>query len=791
MIFPQNFENKIGFDVIRNSLKALCFNERGCEEIDKIGFSADFETVVFRQNLADEMSKIIAEFGAGFPLATLENITKSFENTRIEGTFLSVNDVANIKKTLENIVAVVKFFLSKEKTRFPELAKMSENIPLFPEILREIGKILDKDFQIKDSASEDLAKIRKEKFRVQSSVSKTMQRIINQAKSNSIVEADALPTIREGRLVIPVVAAKKRQISGIIHDESATGKTAYVEPAEVVQLNNQIRELENDERREIVKILTNFTNFIRPYYADIEQSTQYLAEIDALGAIAKYSISISAIRPYLKNFPTIDFHDARHPILQKSLEKQGKKIVPLSVSLSKINRITIISGPNAGGKSVCLKTVGLLQYMLQCGLPVPFGEHSEAGIFADIFIDIGDGQNLESDLSTYSAHLQNMKFFLRNSTSKSLLLIDEFGAGTEPQIGGAIAEATLQQFCKNEVFALISTHYTNLKHFASNTAGVLNGAMLYDKSKMQPLFVLQTGAPGSSFAIEIAKNIGLPQSVIENAEQLIGSEQLNYDKNFQSALRDKRYWENKRREIRQKEKDFEQKIAEYDKKIAEISSQKKEIISNAKSEAKTIIENSNALIENTIRTIKESNAEKETTKIARENISKFSQKIVPEKKSEKPKEHNFSVGDFVVIRSQNVVGQLVEINGGNAFALFGSIRTKVKIENLEYVSKNQAKKNVQARLSKNVMNEIRAKQLDFSQQIDLRGMRADEALQAVMYFIDDAQVANVQRVRILHGTGNGILRQIIREYLSTCKGIRSFADEQVQFGGAGITVVEF
>jgi len=600
--------------------------------------------------------------------------------------------------------------------------------------------------------------------------------------------------LRDGRLVIPVSAMNKRKIGGIIHDESATGKTAFVEPAAVVQLNNRLRELQSEEKREIVKILTQFTNFIRPYYSDIQHNIKFIAKIDALCAIAKYSLKIKAIRPYLKNEPEINFRDARHPLLQNLLEKQGKKIVPLNIFLDKNNRILIISGPNAGGKSVCIKTAGLLQYMLQCGLPVPFGESSQAGIFQKIFIDIGDGQNIENDLSTYSSHLQNLKFFLKNGNDKTLIIIDEFGSGTEPQIGGAIAQATLQEFCNNNVFALISTHYTNLKHFASNTKGVINGAMLYDKNKMQPLFVLQTGAPGSSFAIEIAKNIGLPPQVVENAEQLIGTDQLNFDKNFQSAARDKRYWENKRSEIRQKAKKTEQILSDYQQIISDIEDEKKEILRQAKIEAKAIIDNSNALIENTIRKIKESGAEKETTKIVREQVKKFAQKISdkPEKNvSKTPKTHELSVGDFVIIKGQNVVGQLVELNQNASVVLFGSMRTQVKTEKLEYVSKNQAKKSAQAQISKKTQSEIRQKQLNFSQEIDVRGMRTLEAVDAVQYFIDDALVANVQRIRVLHGTGEGALRQAIRQYLATCPQVKRFFDEAVQLGGAGITIVEF
>ena len=793
MFFPQNFEQKIGFDVIRNLLKTLCVNIQAVENVDDIVFLTDFEEIVYRQNLADEMMRILSETSA-VPLEILDDLRKSFADTRIEGTFLIETEVFVVKKTLENLADITKFFLDKNSELFPNLIKISEEVQLFPEILKEINKILDKTGVIKDNASPELSKIRKAIFQTNASVSRTLQSILNQAQTDGIVEKDTVPTLRDGRLVIPVSAMNKRKIGGIIHDESATGKTAFVEPSAVVQLNNRLRELQSEEKREIVKILTQFTNFIRPYYSDIQHNIKFIAKIDLLCAIAKYSLKIKAIRPYLKNEPEINFRDARHPLLQNLLEKQGKKIVPLNIFLDKNNRILIISGPNAGGKSVCIKTAGLLQYMLQCGLPVPFGESSQAGIFQKIFIDIGDGQNIENDLSTYSSHLQNLKFFLKNGNDKTLIIIDEFGSGTEPQIGGAIAQATLQQFCNNNVFALISTHYTNLKHFASNTKGVLNGAMLYDKTKMQPLFVLQTGAPGSSFAIEIAKNIGLPPQVIENAEQLIGTDQLNFDKNFQSAARDKRYWEKKRIEIRQKEKKTEQILSDYQQIISDIENERKEILRQAKIEAKSIIDNSNALIENTIRKIKESGAEKETTKIVREEVKKFVQKISDksEKKVEKSqKNHQLSVGDFVIIKGQNVVGQIVELNQNSSVVLFGSMRTKVKIEKLEYVSKNQAKKSAQAQISRNTQSEIRQKQLNFSQEIDVRGMRVLEAIDAVQYFIDDALVANVQRVRVLHGTGEGALRQAIRQYLATCPQVKRFFDENVQLGGAGITIIEF
>jgi DNA mismatch repair protein MutS2 len=789
MFYPQNFEKKTGFDTIRNSLKMLCINIQAKENIDNIYFSTDFEEIVYQQNLADEMMKILLE-NTAVPLEILDDLRRSFADTHIAGTFLTENEVCAVKQTLENLAELIKFFLNKTTEFFPNLVKISSEIQLFPKILTEINKILDKTGQIKDNASTELMQIRNSIFHTNSSVLRTLQSILNQAQTNGIVEKDATPALRNGRLVIPVASMNKRKIDGIIHDESATGKTAYIEPTAVVLLNNRLRELQNEEKREIARILIEFTNFIRPYYTDIQHNIKFIAKIDALCAIAKYSLKIKAVRPYLRNEPCIFWHDARHPLLQNLLEKQNKKIVPLTVSLDKNNHILIISGPNAGGKSVCIKTIALLQYMLQCGLPVPFSESSQAGIFQNVFIDIGDGQNFENDLSTYSSHLQNLKFFLKNGNEKTLIVIDEFGTGTEPQMGGAIAQATLQELCKNNVFCLITTHYTNLKHFASSTQGVQNGAMLYDRATMQPLFVLQTGAPGSSFAIEIAKNIGLPVRVIETAEQLIGTEQLNFDKNFQSAARDKRYWENKRIEIRQKEKEVEQMLANYEQIIYDIEHEKKEILRQAKIDAKAIINNSNALIENTIREIKEANAEKEATKSARKNIEKFVETI-SERNVGKQKNHTFSVGNFVTIKGQNAVGQLIELNQNNAIVIFGSMRTQVRIEKLEYVSKSQAKKSVQAQISKSVQSEIRHRQLNFSQEIDLRGMRVFEAIEQVKYFIDDAQISNVQRVRILHGTGEGALRQAIRKYLTTCPQIKSFADENVQLGGAGVTIVEF
>ncbi|MDR3327205.1 MAG: Smr/MutS family protein [Prevotellaceae bacterium] len=788
-IKEQNFEQKIGFDIVRQNLKSLCVNFLSYEQIDKIVFLNKYESIAEQLDLAGEMMEIMNENINSVPLSFVKDLRIPFSKTQIEGTFLEISEVFSLKKNLENLSTVVKFFLSKNEANFLNLIKLSQNITLFPEILRKIDKILDKTGDIKPNATPELAKIYSSLQQTKMSVSKTLLAILKKAQEEGIIEADSNATMRDGRLVIPVPAMNKRRIAGIIHDESATGKTSFIEPSQVVSLNNCLRELENEQKREIIKILTAFTNFARQYYDDIEQSMVYTAKIDALCAISKYSIKIKAICPGVSKKPLIDWGEARHPVLQELLEKQGKKIVPLNIALSQEQRILIISGANAGGKSVSIKTAGLLQYMLQCGLPIPVAQQSRAGIFESIFIDIGDGQNIENDLSTYSSHLQNMKYFLKKANNKTLIIIDEFGSGTEPQTGAAIAQAILEEFCEKDVFALITTHYTNLKHFASETNGVVNAAMLYDKNRLEPLFVLQTGIPGSSFAVEIARKIGLPDKVVENAVKLIGTEQLNFDKNYQSAARDKRYWENKRRDITAKEKKKEEMIAEYQRRIEDLDKQKKDIIQQAKIEAKHIVQEANAAIENTIRTIKEGNAEKQITQKARAELTDFKTKLT-EKKEGKKNVHKFQNGDFVVIKGQSIIGQIVDIKDKNAIVVFGSIQTRTKLLELDYVSKNQAKKDTSAHISKQTINAIRNKQLEFSRQIDVRGMRVDEALNAVIYFVDDAQVANVSNIRILHGLGEGALRQAIRGYLSTCPAVKKFADEHVQFGGAGITVVE-
>lgn len=633
--------------------------------------------------------------------------------------------------------------------------------------------------------------------------------------------------MRDGRLVIPVAPGMKRKIKGIVHDESATGKTVFIEPAEVVEANNRIRELEGEERREIIRILTDFSATVRPQIPAILQSYEFLAEIDFIRAKALFGIEIKGLKPSFENQQIVDWFQAVHPLLQMSLAKHGKKVVPLDIILTREKRILLISGPNAGGKSVCLKTVGLLQYMLQCGMLVSMHERSHAGIFSHIFIDIGDEQSIEDDLSTYSSHLTNMKVMLKSCNSQSLILIDEFGGGTEPQIGGAIAEAVLKRFNLKGTFGVITTHYQNLKHFAEDHEGVVNGAMLYDRHEMRALFQLQIGNPGSSFAVEIARKIGLPEEVIADASEIVGSEYIQSDKYLQDIVRDKRYWETKRQNIRKREKQMEDTIARYEKEIEELERSRKEILKKAKEEAERLLQESNAKIENTIRTIKEAQAEKERTRTARQELTDFKEQVEKldkaameekiarkmeqlrekqERKKDKkarqqqkasepqpvPKVHPIEAGDYVRIKGQTSVGQVMDVNGKNAVVMFGLMKTNVKTERLERTDAPKAAplSNKTTFVSSETQDRMYEKKLNFKQDLDVRGMRGDEAIQAVTYFIDDAILVGVSRVRILHGTGSGILRTLIRQYLATVPGVAHFQDEHVQFGGAGITVVD-
>ena len=861
MIYPNNFEHKIGFDEIRTLLKGHCLSSLGKEKVDEISFSTDHDTVCEQLEQIREFRRLQQE-ADDFPMQYFFDVREAVTRIRLENTHLEENEVWDLRRSLETISNIVKYLNrgetdDEESFPYPALHRLTEGVITFPAMIRRIDSILDKFGKIKDSASMTLAGIRHELSKTEGSISRTLYTILHSAQKEGLVDKDAAPTLRDGRLVIPVAPNLKKRIGGIVHDESATGKTVFIEPAEVVEANNRVRQLEAEERREIIRILTVFSDEVRPHVSEILNSYQFLAMIDLIYAKAQLAEQTKATEPEVKAWPHLDWIQAIHPLLALSLAKQDKKVVPLDIMLrgersearneKNVGRLLIISGPNAGGKSVCLKTVGLLQYMLQCGLSVSMGDRSTCGMFNDLMIDIGDEQSIENDLSTYSSHLMNMKQMMRQANDRSLLLIDEFGGGTEPTIGGAIAEAMLKQFWKKKTFGVITTHYQNLKHFAEDHEGVVNGAMLYDRHEMQALFQLSIGQPGSSFAIEIARKTGIPEEVIKDASDIVGSEYIQSDKYLQDIVRDKRYWEGKRQTIHQHEKQLEVRGERLEATIEEIERERKEILRRAKEEAAELLRESNKKIENAIREIRESQAEKEAARRIREELNAFKEEVadidtqandemierkirqIQERKERKEKRRQEKLrngenekmskekaqassqaaqsapiqpGDTVRIKGLSSVGTVESIEGKMATVVFGGMKTKLRSERLEHAEapKQQEKSKSEERnaaivgsygnLSNDTRGVIDNRKLNFHQDIDVRGMRGDEAINAVTYFIDDAILVGMSRVRILHGTGTGILRQLIRQYLATVPNVSHYRDEHVQFGGAGITVVD-
>ena len=752
MIYPNNIEQKIDFTVIREELRRRCASPLGRERVEAMGMETDFAKVQHLLSLTDQMRMAQSDPMLSFPRGTIHDLRESIARIRIAGLFLDEAELDDLRKTLSFAADLETFFASLDEQRYPLLKELGNigGIGTLGSLVGEIDRILDRYGKLADHASPELAQIRHELANAQGSVSRTLASILRQAKADGLVDADAAPTLREGRLVIPVPPGYKRKIGGIVHDESATGKTVYIEPQQVVDANNRIRELEGAERRERVRILQAITDKLRPQTELILSNQRMLAEVDFLSAKVSLSETLHAIRPELHDEPLIDWSDARHPVLWLHYAPQNKTVVPLSVRLqASENRVLVISGPNAGGKSVCLKTVALLQYMLQCGLLVPVAEQSRAGLFTHLMIDIGDEQSIQDELSTYSSHLRNMKYFLRNADAKTLFLIDEMGSGTEPLIGGALAESMLRELVSKQAFGLVTTHYTNLKHFAEQTPGVVNGAMLYDRGAMRPLFQLSIGQAGSSFAIEIARQTGLGESIIQYATDLVGEEHIDYDKQLQDIARDKRYWENKRQSIRQKEKDLEVKIADYEARLSGVKQQKKAILDAAREQAAELLQQSNATIERTIREIKEAKADKQKTKEARAKVEAMKEQVG------KPK----ALKDF---KDLKVLKNTVPVAPSSTASI------------------------------------VRQRTLSFSRTLDLRGYRADEALEKLIAYMDDALMVGAGEVTILHGTGTGALKQLTRDYLNDLNRRRrkrgqialDFGDGDVNHGGAGLTVVK-
>lgn len=807
MLYPINsIENKLGFTQIRELLKRHCLSTLGRSVVESMQFSTNRTDILKRLGQTREFMKI-AEEGDNFPRDYWFDTREYLKRMAPEGTFLTESELFEIRRSLQAIAAITTYLSLKSDDEYPNLKALAEKVDSSEHICRHIDSILNKFGRIKDDATQELLRIRRSKASETSAASKLLTQILNSAKESAYVEKDVTPTLREGRLVIPVSPAFKRKIGGIVHDESATGKTVYIEPAQVVEANNRIRELEIEESHEITRILKECSNFIRPSIPSLEKSYRFLGIIDFIQAKSRFALECGASCHIPADKPALEWQNAVHPLLLMQLRSQKKDVVPLNIRLTSENRILIISGPNAGGKSVCLKTVGLVQYMIQCGMPVIMQDGSITGIFDGIFIDIGDEQSIENDLSTYSSHLSNMKYFLRNANEQTLILIDEFGTGTEPNIGGAIAEAELEVLNSKKCYGVITTHYTNLKHLAGQTSGLINGAMLYDRHRMEPLFQLEIGSPGSSFAIEIAKKIGLPVEIIESATRKVGAEHIDYDKNLQDAARDKRYWENKREQIRIKERRTEETLLQLQKQLENINAERKEILRKAKDEAKALLSQTNATIENTIREIKEANAEKERTKQIRREFNEQQNALkkektdtihlkgvkLPKAQQIRSEEKSFAAGEYV--RYGDSIGEVIEVKGKRLIVAIGQMEATVDAANVERATRKEFKQSVKSSsatyISKETAENIRQRKLNFKSDIDVRGMRAQDAVDTIAYFIDDAIIVGASQVRILHGTGTGALRQYIREYLDTISMVRTYHDEHIQLGGAGITVVEF
>lgn len=822
-IYPDNFEVKIGFDRVRELLRDKCLSFLGEEHVNEMAFGTDFETIHRQLRETAEFQRILAEF-PNFPTSYYFDVREALKSIRLEGRFMEVEDLFDLKRALDTLKAIVAFFAPPKQEIFPLLCGKALRVQVYPYISERIDTILNKTGQIRDNASPELGRIRREILSLQSSISRRLQQILKQAQHDGLVDEDASVAVRDGRSVIPVLSANKRKLRGIIYDESATGKTSYIEPTEIVEMNNEVRELGYAERREIIRILTAIASDIRPYIDDLIWSVEFLGEMDFIRAKAALAADFGAILPDITDKSLISWKKAVHPLLMMSLKRENRQIVPLDIDLSEEHHILLISGPNAGGKSVCLKTVGLLQYMLQNGMLIPVMEGSRTGIFNSILIDIGDEQSIENDLSTYSSHLLNMKHFVKNCDNRSLVLIDEFGTGTEPMLGGAIAESILNRLNQLGTFGVITTHYTNLKHFASSAPGIINGAMLYDSQKMDPLFQLEIGKPGSSFAFEIARKIGLPEEILQEATEKVGRKHIDFDKNLRSITRDKHYWETKRQKIRRVEKTVDELAETYKKELEETRQMRKEILKKAKDEAREMLAGVNRQIENIIREIRESQAEKERTKQLRVELEQIKVKVDPEtvpedesiarkmaklkkrdeKKSEKvkpepvkaeekvPEKKGLSKGDKVRIISQDAIGELVEFNEKTAVVALGNLMMTMPVDNVEPISGNEARKaqKTKGRSGVSMTLDFSKRRMNFKSELDLRGMRAEEAIPKVQNLIDEAVMFGVTPLRLLHGKGHGILKEMIRNYLRSEPVVTSFRDEHVQFGGAGITIVE-
>ncbi len=805
VIFPENFEQKINFGQVREMLKDFCISSMGEMYVDKMRFVSRYALLKKWLGQVEEFRQVLL-FGKPFPAQNYFNLIPELERISMPGTYLLQESLFDLKTSLQAIFDVLDYLHELDAEKFPLLRELHVDVNPDRRLLREAERIIDDRGNIRDNASDELQSIRTQLIRLSGEIDRSVRKVLLQARKNGWVNPNDEITVRNGRMVIPVPASNKRRIRGFIHDESATGQTVFIEPAEALEANNEIRELQNAEKREIVKILTAFTDSLRGETEELIAAYRFLGLIDFVRAKAKLALEFEAGYPILNEQPVVEWWEARHPLLYLAHKRQKKHVEPLSIKLLDDRRILVISGPNAGGKSVCLKTVGMLQYMLQCGLLIPVRETSEVGIFRDIFIDIGDEQSIENDLSTYTSHLRNMKYFSLKAGKKSLFLIDEFGTGTEPQLGGAIAEAVLEHLNKKGAYGVVTTHYANLKLLADKTPGLVNGAMLFDTRKMQPLFRLQIGNPGSSFAFEIARQTGFPWYILKNAEKKVGKSQLKFDQQLQQLELEKKEVIEKQKNISSTEKKLKELTEKYNAAMEKFEASRATMLKEARKEAAKIIDDSNRLVENTIREIKEAQAEKQQTRQLRERLKTEGERIdeklqqAPEKprKAAKPKspkkkkeEGKILVGNRVRIPPQQTVGEVMEISGNEAVVSFGSMMMRLPLENLVNVGEEELHQKVLMRRSNygSIINELNDKKAKFVHTLDLRGVRAEEAVSRLQKYIDEALLLSVKEVKILHGKGTGVLRDIIREQLRAIPDVQHFADEHVERGGSGITIV--
>lgn len=808
MIYPSNFEQKIGFDQIRNLIADACISDMGRHYVSRMKFTTRRYLLERWLRQSNEFSFIISS-GESFPSQNYIDLREELQRLKTPGTFISQEALFDLTLSLNTLWEILEFFNHTEDEEYPELKELTAPVE-FPEfLLKKAAAIINSKGEIKDSASTKLSEIRKQLASKQRQIMKETRKVFQQAKDSGWTADKSEITIRNGRLVIPVKAADKRAFQGVIHDESATGQTVFIEPLASFEINNEIRELENEEHREIIRILTTFTDELRPSLDALYEAYKFLGLIDFIRAKSIFSLKINATMPVLSDEKVLELRQGMHPLLYLSHKKTGKTVVPLNLSLNNEQRMVVISGPNAGGKSVCLKTVGLLQYMLQCGLPVPASPDSIFRLYDHIFIDIGDEQSLENDLSTYSSHLLNMKQFIKNANANSLILIDELGTGTEPQLGGAIAEATLEQFSRKEAFGVVTTHYSNLKIAADRLDGLINGAMLFDVEELKPLYQLKIGQPGSSFAFEIARKIGFPKSVIQRARKKSGSQHLRFDIQLQQLEADKLSFSQQQKEVDEKEEELNQLLERYNSLKEQIQQQKREIIQQAQEQALEIMKKANRDVEKTIREIKEAQAEKEKTKASREQLEQTKQQLeknieqqnLPRKQQKKSPKKSFQKeaiqqtgplqsGDFVQIKNTGTIGLLVKVSEKESQVEVNGMRVTIATKNLEKTLKKPRKSGTKGSYS-GLVQSLNERANDFQLSLDLRGKRADEALELLQKYIDDAIMLGMKEVSILHGKGFGILRETLREYLLSVKEIQHFGDAPVDMGGAGITRITF